>query len=483
MLRFSALALTLVATVLASDVVDLTKDTFQPFLQKESLSLIEFFAPWCGHCKALAPEYETAATELKEKGIAIAKVDCTVEADVCGEFGVKGYPTLKVFRDGTPSDYKGARTSPSIVDYMIQQNRPALSEIKADGIEDFKKSSRVVLVGYFSDQESADFKAFSALANSQRDDFVFGFTTEAAAHTAAEVTAPKVVLYKSFDEGKNIHDGAHTEDEMLAFLQKNAMPLMDEIGPDNYSAFVDLGYPIAYFFYSSDEDRTTIGELLLPSAKEFKGKVSFAYIDANKYGGHAKSLNLKEEWPAFGVQNPITNVKFPYDQTTPITQEGVQKFIAGILDGSIKPSLKTEKEPVPNDGPVKVVVGTTYESVVLDKSKDVFLEVYAPWCGHCKKLAPVWEELGELAKGSNVVIAKFDGTENDLPEAAGFSVEGFPTLKFIKADTNEVLDYNGERELDALVDYIKKTAVHASTLAEKAPVDKKEETKEEHDEL
>jgi protein disulfide-isomerase A1 len=71
-----------------------------------------------GHCKALAPEYEEAATTLKEKNIRLAKVDCTEEADLCKSFGVEGYPTLKVFRGAeNVTPYAGARKAPAYVPY------------------------------------------------------------------------------------------------------------------------------------------------------------------------------------------------------------------------------------------------------------------------------------------------------------------------------------------------------------------------------
>ncbi|KAJ3151380.1 protein disulfide-isomerase precursor [Irineochytrium annulatum] len=464
-----------------SDVVTLTNKSFEKFVDSEPLSLVEFYAP-------LAPEYEVAATSLLDQKIKIAKVDCTVETDVCQKYDVRGYPTLKVFRKGKAAEFKGQRKADSIISYMkkVKFNRqalPALSELKAKKIDDFTKSDKVVVIGYFSDKISKKFKAFEAVANALRDDYVFGYTND----KVDDAKSPSVILFKSFDEGKNVFSGKWTEDALTEFVKVNAVPLIDDIGPENYQEYVSAGLPIGYLFVDGPEQRKEIGDLVESVAKKAKGKISFVYIDAVKFGTHAKNLNLEAKFPAFAIQEPESQMKYPFDQEKKMTTKALGDFVTAYLAGEIKPSLKSEAEPESNDEPVKVVVGTTYNAIVNDKKKDVFLEVYAPWCGHCKKLAPIWDELATLLKDNkNIVIAKMDGTENDLPQGTGYTVAGFPTLKLIKAKNNEVVDFTAnERTLEVLLDFLKENATHGKDIKTSIPSSPDDEDDEDdgHDEL
>ena len=87
----------------------------------------------------------------------------------------------------------------------------------------------------------------------------------------------------------------------------------------------------------------------------------------------------------------------------------VSAFIGRFKAGRLSPDMKSEEPPSPNDGPVTIVVGKNFDEVVLG-DQDVLVQFYAPWCGHCKRLAPVWQELGVTVKDvPTVTIAKMDG--------------------------------------------------------------------------
>ncbi|KAJ3021947.1 protein disulfide-isomerase precursor [Thoreauomyces humboldtii] len=455
-------ALAAVGSVLAkdsSDVLVLDKSNFDA-TAAAPLSLIEFYAPWCGHCKSLAPEYEKAATELKPDVI-LGKVDCTEQTEICEKYGVQGYPTLKVFREGEHSEFKGQRKADSIVSYMKKQNLPAVSDLSAEKIKAFAESDKVVVVGFFADKTSAEYLEFEAAANELRDDFLFGATITDGKDFG--VVAPGIALFKKFDEEKTLFDGSLKKADIAKFVKTNSVPLMADIGPENYATYVQSGLPIAYLFVGGPEDRKSPGADVEKLAKEYQGKISFVYIDGVQYAAHAKNLGVKEHWPAFVIQEPEANLRFPYDQDEKITKKDLKKFLDDYVGGKLEALLKSAAIPEDNSGPVKVVVGKTYESIVLDKSADVLVEFYAPWCGHCKNLAPIWEELGSKVGSKKVVIAKLDATENDVP---GLNIEGFPTIKLFKAKDNEIVDYNGDRTLEGFVSFLKEHAVHADSVVE-----------------
>lgn len=125
----------------ADDVVALTQDTFENEVGKDRAALVEFYAPWCGHCKRLAPEYEQLGTSFKKtKSVLIAKVDCDEHKSVCSKYGVSGYPTIKWFPKGSlePKKFEGSRTAEALAAFV---NTEAGTNVKIASIP----SSVVVL--------------------------------------------------------------------------------------------------------------------------------------------------------------------------------------------------------------------------------------------------------------------------------------------------------------------------------------------------
>merc|ERR1711916_290789 len=110
--------------------------------------------------------------------------------------------------------------------------------------------------------------------------------------------------------------------------------------------------------------------------------------------------------------------------------------------------------PDDHEGDVVTVVGKSFADVVHAEGKSVLVEFYAPWCGHCKKLTPIYAELATKYKDvDNLVIAKMDSTANEVEEV---QISGFPTLKFFPAGQKEPVDYDGSRDLDGFVAFLEK---------------------------
>ncbi|KAE8348226.1 protein disulfide-isomerase [Aspergillus coremiiformis] len=443
-----------------SDVVTLTKDTFDDFIKDHDLVLAEFFAPWCGHCKALAPKYEEAATELKGKNIPLVKVDCTAEEDLCKDQGVEGYPTLKLFRGlGSVKPYQGARQTEAIVSYMVKQSLPAISSVSTENLEEIKTMDKIVVIGYIASDDQAANEVFATCAESQRDNYLFAATSDASIAKAEGVKQPSIVLYKDFDEKKATYDGKIEQDALLSWVKTASTPLVGELGPETYSGYITAGIPLAYIFSETKEEREKFAEEFKPIAEKHKGAINIVTIDAKMFGAHAGNLNLDpSKFPAFAIQDPEKNTKYPYDQSKELKAKDIAEFIQDVLDGNVESSIKSEGIPETQEGPVTVVVAHSYKELVIENDKDVLLEFYAPWCGHCKALAPKYEELAGLYKDiPEVIIAKIDATANDVPD----SITGFPTIKLYPAGAKDSpVEYEGSRTVEDLTNFVKENGKH-----------------------
>lgn len=461
-----------------SDVVILDPENFDSEIASSGITLVEFFAPWCGHCKALAPNYEKAATELKGSA-KLGSVDCTIHRDLCSRFGVQGFPTLKIFRQGgdisKPSEYQGGRTASEIVKYMKKQSEPAYVTLSsAADVDAFAgKDDDVKIIGLFADATSAEAKNFLGAADDLRNDYSFAIVSDAAFVAKYGASSPAVILLKT-EDSKAEHVVTSNEvtlsgrDSIGAWVKAEAFPLVGEIGPENFQKYLDRGLPLVWVFvdFKSDATAAALSEATTAAAA-YKGRISVVKLDGIRWGEHAKHFGLSGKLPGIVAEDRENNKNYVFPEDAPVTADSLKNHFEGFLTGTLQPTLKSQEPPTDNDGPVKVVVGKTFESIVLDDSKDVLVEFYAPWCGHCKTLAPKYDALGEKFVGTpSVVIAKVDATENDTPA----NIQGFPTLIFYPAgDKKNPITYEGDRTAEAMEAFVRENAKTLAGASASAP--------------
>ncbi|GBB90229.1 hypothetical protein RclHR1_01710029 [Rhizophagus clarus] len=127
-LSFLTILLLLIVGSFASEsnVLELTPSNFDEVIGKDKFALVEFFAPWCGHCKNLAPIYEQLADSFShaKNQVIIAKVDADNHKDLGSRFGISGFPTLKWFNKGeanNPDEYDKGRDLDSLISFVEEK--------------------------------------------------------------------------------------------------------------------------------------------------------------------------------------------------------------------------------------------------------------------------------------------------------------------------------------------------------------------------
>nr|XP_023395290.1 protein disulfide-isomerase A4 [Loxodonta africana] len=201
---------------------------------------------------------------------------------------------------------------------------------------------------------------------------------------------------------------------------------------------------------------------VLEVAKDFP-EYTFAIADEEDYASEVKDLGLGESGEDVNAAVLDEGGRRFAMEPTEFDADALREFVTAFKEGKLKPVIKSQPVPKNNKGPVKVVVGKTFEDIVLDPSKDVLIEFYAPWCGHCKQLEPVYTALGKKYRShKGLVIAKMDATANEAT-SDHYKVDGFPTIYFAPSgDKQNPIRFEGaDRDLEHLSQFIEE---HATQL-------------------
>lgn len=288
------------------------------------VTFVKFYAPWCGHCKRLAPVWDEFADATD--AFKVAKVDCTTDKDVCSEYGVRGYPTLILFKDGETQEdkYQGQRDISAFVSYVEKLN-PELPKTIIKNAEpeapEQDPNSNVVTLG------DANFD------QARKGVWLVEFFAPWCGHC------------------------------------KNLVPTWEQL------ANQAEGYKVAKVDVTTEKGLATeFGIRSMPTIKLL-------------------------------IDGEVT------DYSGARTVEEFDAFVKRATSGADEAEAEAGDATVAVDGGVAVLTKGNFDAEI--EGKDYFVKFYAPWCGHCKRMAPTWSELATDHPEFN--IGKVDCTEhNDI---------------------------------------------------------------------
>ncbi|KAK4487587.1 hypothetical protein RD792_005764 [Penstemon davidsonii] len=445
-------------------VVVLKDSNFSDFIKKNRFVMVEFYAPWCGHCQALAPEYAAAAADLKDEAVVLAKVDATEEAELGQKYDVQGFPTIYFFVDGVHKPYPGQRTKDAIVTWLKRKIGPGLHNVTTiEDAERILEAEDKIVLGFLKSLVGSESEELAAASNLEDDVSFYQTTVPDVAklfHIDPYVKRPALVILKKEAEKVTHYGGQFTKTAIAEFVFENKLPLITNFTKESAPLVFENPIKKQLILFATSKDSEKFYSIFKEAANAFKGKLVCVYVDLDneEVGGPVSDY--------FGVSGDAPTVlaytgndddrKFVLDGE--LTINSIKSFGEKFLTDNLKPFYKSDPIPENNDGDVKVVVGNNFDEIVLDESKDVLLEIYAPWCGHCQSLEPIYNKLGKhLRSIDSLVIAKMDGTTNEHPRA---KPDGFPTLLFFPAGNKsfDPITVDTDRTVVAYYKFLKKHA-------------------------
>jgi protein disulfide-isomerase A1 len=232
-------------------VLVLGDSNFDEAIAKYDYLLVEFYAPWCGHCKKLTPEYAAAAQKLAalDPPRYLAKVDATEHKEVAERHDVKGFPTLVFYNQGTKSEYTGGRTEDTIVSWITKKTGPPSTEVDCATMVT-KTSEDKLALSYFGESAGALWDAFFGAAKDPviGEKYSFYHTADVACGEKFDLSGSGVALSRRFDDSPLQYSGDQTTEALVNWGTSSSVPILITFSDDYVEPIFQAGNPAIILF-------------------------------------------------------------------------------------------------------------------------------------------------------------------------------------------------------------------------------------------
>ncbi|XP_011072364.1 protein disulfide isomerase-like 1-6 [Sesamum indicum] len=421
-------------------VLELNNDNTKRVIEGNEYVLVLGYAPWCGRSAELMPRFAEAANVLKGlgSGIVMAKLDAERYPKAASSLGIKGYPTLLLFVNGSSQPYTGGFSSEEMVIWARKKTGSPVIRINSVAeAEEFLKQHAMYAIGLFDNFEGPDYGEFiKAAAADNEIQFVETSSSEVAKvlYPVVKPTRPFFGLVKSEPEHHTSLDENLTSDRILEFLENNKFPLVTVMTELNSPKVYASQKKLQVYVYAEANDLKKLLEPLQEIAKKFKSEILFVAVDIEEDNLAKPFLTL------FGLEESeeTSVIAFDYNSNSKYllesnpTSRNIEDFCMGLLQGTLSPYYKSQPIPENKNASVLTVVGKTFDDVVLRIPANIVLEVHTPWCITCETTSKQVEKLAKHFKGlDNLVFARIDASTNEHPK---LQVEDYPMLLFYPAN-------------------------------------------------
>jgi protein disulfide-isomerase A1 len=259
-------------------------------------------------------------------------------------------------------------------------------------LKKLQDANEAVVLGVFGSDTDTHATAFKEFTGASKVELAFAMTSSPDLLKHLDAKANTIVVLKDFifdDKRSDFTDyDSSKNDEVEAFLGTATTPLIQEFTQDKSNKIFGsvIRKHVLVFTDSNQTYHTKTIEAIKGVAQSYKGQVLVVTIPVDNKGILGYFELEEKDCPKVIVVDMEKNMK-KYPLEGDITADNISNHVKSFFAGDLKPHLKSE-EPTPADiaGPVKVVKGKNFKEMILDSDHDVMLEIYAPWCGHCKKL-------------------------------------------------------------------------------------------------